>query len=106
MATYSKQLYTSGSVPTAVTVVYTVPAQITTVVRDVEYLNYSSTPASIAVNIGNPGSNGLILFDNTVAPNKSVHWEGRVVLAPAGTILISASVTQFAMTISGYELGN
>lgn len=101
---YSAQLYTAATLPTSLTTVYTAPANSVVVVRDVEYYNYSGVQATLAINIGAPGSNGLVLFDTVPASVPSRHWEGRVVLAPNGTILISSSSASFAVTISGYVL--
>lgn len=101
---YSAQLYTAATLPTSLTTVYTAPANSVVVVRDVEYYNYSGVQATLAINIGASGSNGLVLVDIVAGGLPSKHWEGRVVLAPSGTILVSSTSSSFAVTISGYVL--
>lgn len=104
MSVYSTLFHAASSSPVSLTTVYTVPALQTVVVRDIEYQNYSGSPATFTVQGSDSGLSVIILYDFDFPSASSKQWSGRVVL-PGGSLLgISGSVASLAYSISGYLL--
>jgi hypothetical protein len=105
MSTYSTLLW-QGEAAAAQEVVYTVPAGYTTVVRDIEVYNgSSSTLATFYIVSHVPGfSDAIFAVVNALATSHGAQWQGRAVLPTAGELEVPAMPTGIYVMISGYQL--
>lgn len=104
MTVYSTLLAASSTAPTSLTTVLTIPANLTCVVRDIEYQNYGPAGAVFTVQGSSSGSAVLIHGVTSLAADGSHQWTGRVVLPASSLIQVVASETSIAFSISGYLL--
>jgi hypothetical protein len=104
--TYST-LFFSGSLTTANTTVYTVPAGNVIVLRDVEFRNTGTGTDDLVIGwSGAPGFAGYYLPCHGVASNAAAQWEGRVVLPAQSVVLAHANFGAGEAVISGYLLSS
>jgi hypothetical protein len=99
---YSTQFYV-GAAPTAATSLYTVPADSTAVVRDIEFWNGSGAVVPIQIGIYSARGAQAIVFGNESVPNNSwVQWQGRAVYNAGDIIRSLANSQNQLLFISGY----
>lgn len=103
MSVYSTQFY-CGLAPVGTQGLYTVPADRTLVVRDVELYNSSAGPVLFQLFCTGPGGNIQIYTDLTLPVEKSVQWQGRTVLNGGQQLASSAGAEGVQLIISGYLL--
>lgn len=101
---YSANLFVgpgTGSLQT----IYTSPAGVTTVVRDVSVFATSSiaTPVYLVHQVSG-GSAAVFALAGTLAADAGFHWEGREVLAPGDTLELGAYGSALLVTVNGYKL--
>lgn len=100
-AIYSTQLAAGTQAAGTTTVVYTVPAGATVVVRDIS-VGAQSAPANfVAINVA--GVAEIAAFD-AITQYLTAHWEGRVVLNAGQEINVDAITGTWTYIISGYVL--
>lgn len=101
MTIYSKQLATGSATGGAFHVVFTAPADVTTVIRTITV--FSETLGSDALTVKH--SSGAIIFATGAAlASTSYAIDGRWVLNPGETISCASGASTFTYFISGYEL--
>lgn len=84
------------------TLLYTVPASTTTVLRYLRVVNETGAAAHFTIAIGTDGAGKRIWYQETVLDYYD--WSGNVVLAAAETLYAYASAaTTLTITISGVE---
>lgn len=87
---------------TAVTY-YTVPANTTTIVRNIHVSNGSGTAPTLTMGI-NGTTNALCLWSGfPLPPNGSLDWSGFLVLAAGDTLVALTSGGSTVATVSGVE---
>lgn len=104
MAVYSAQLF-AGTPPSGPHALYTVPAAIVAVIRDIEVYNASGGTTSFAFTHWVAGvRTSYIWASSSLANGTWQQWEGRAVLN-AGESLLSEFGAGFVYAIvSGYQL--
>lgn len=107
MATvYSTLLAFAAVSPTSLTDVFTVPADTTCVIREINYQNYSGVTALLTVQGRVSGSQAIIAAVSQGSVGVTAQWTGRMVL-PAGSVIeVVAGEANFAWSISGYLLAD
>lgn len=104
MSVYSTLLW-QGPVPTSNTVVYTVPAGITAVVRDAEWFNVSGGALSANVSsIVSGFSNAVPISVQNLASGASQQWKGRAVFPAGSQLEVVATGTGLYLVLSAYQL--
>lgn len=105
MAVYSSLLW-QGSAPSSTAVVYTVPAGITVVVRDVEWLNNTGAALNAYLLSAVSGfGDAAFAVNNSIPVSQAWQWQGRVVIPTGGSISVGGAPSGALVLISGYELG-
>jgi hypothetical protein len=107
MATRSKQLAVAAQNSAAVsnTVVYTVPASYTTIVKDIQLGNYATTAATANVEVYTAGGLQIFLiYTTSLAGDTTTHWTGWVVLMAGDALRWSTNQQNSQLLISGSEL--
>lgn len=107
MTVYSKSLVSPRAVPAAFTVVYTVPAGIVTVIRELAIVTSAgSGPGQINLQIDS-GSGAIPAFLDPLPVGQTTRWELRLVMHAGWTVRWKVTnpvgVTSWG-SISGYEL--
>lgn len=103
MSVYSTQFY-CGLAPEGTAGLYTVPADRTLVVRDVEIYNSTAGPVLFQLFTTGPGGNIQIYTDLALPAEKSVQWQGRTVLNGGQQLASSAGAAGVQLIVSGYLL--
>lgn len=104
MGTYST-LFWQGELPTAVTTVHTVPANEVHILRDVEWLNATTTPQNPQVQTTVPGFGvAVVARVNGLGVNLGGQWQGRVVLPPGSSLQVNGPAPGLYVVLSGYVL--
>lgn len=104
MSIYST-LFWAGEAPTSTTVLYTVPDQMTVVVRDIELSNLTGDVLSLNIACTTPEFSDSILYRVFELPNfEPGQWSGRAVLPAGSTIYTAAPAVGAFLHISGYLL--
>jgi len=99
---YSKQMAYGNFAGGGAGYVYTCPAGVTAVVKNICVTPYAGPPTLLAVYL-----NGTTIFFSTAggAAFISVEWSGMVVMVPGDRLFVQAAAGAWDYTISGYELG-
>lgn len=105
MPTYSARLcavHISGSSPG----LYTSPAGIVTVVRDLEVYNSSGTAIpGLVLDLEGPGLAGILAWVLNVPAQGSAQWQGRSVMNPGDAFgAVVAGTIGCSIVVSGYQL--
>lgn len=105
MSVYSVRLATN-IVSAGPVLVYTVPAGIAAVVRDVlaTQVSASSGAFSIFLTVAGGASNLRLWTWGSIPDFGNVHWEGRQVLEPGDTLSVITDGSTWHYSISGYQL--
>lgn len=99
-----KRLY-QGQLPTAQTVIYTVPALTSAVVKSMRVVNNGSLPSSFAIWQGGLGAANQTLPPVTLQPGEFAEFDGSIFMAAADTMAAQAGVAStLTMTVWGVEL--
>jgi hypothetical protein len=100
---YSVQLY--GGQVTGEAVVYTAPAGVVIVIRDVETVNVAGAAATYSLDVyGASGFKSALISEVGAAANAHAQWTGRAVLDTGDEIAISSTAYPIGLLISGYSL--
>jgi hypothetical protein len=103
---YSTNFFT-GELTVSGTVLYTVPASYTAVLRDIEIYNGSGATPLFNIQGVVPGPlNGIIFLSGSFPLSEWVQWKGRVVLPAGSEITGYASAFPFYLLLSGYLLSS
>lgn len=98
---YSKRLAEEAAATAGSSVVYTVPASTTAVIRDITLLCESAGANSLVLY----RTGGAVLyFASSVAANTYFHEEGRKVLQAGESITLGVGAGTWSVAVSGYEL--
>lgn len=97
-----------GGIPTAVAVLYTVPPNTRTFVKDLDIANSTGAPIQVTVYLVPPGGSPDPLA-NVLIPNMTVpafgiiQWTGSQIITDGATIQMVASSVGCTLTASGGE---
>ena len=106
MATFTETNLSHGLITNGTDTLYTVPALMTAIVKDIHICNTSAAAATITIWIdpnGTSATDAEAVFKTFNVPaNDFVHWSGFIVMAAAATIKATAGTTNvLAVTING-----
>ena len=103
MTVYTQCLW-RGQVSNAYTVVYTVPAGVAVVLRDIELSNLTGAADDfIEIDIlGSGGAGSAAVMRLDVKVGTSVQWQGRVAMESGARIQTAASTSGIAGQFTGY----
>lgn len=105
MTVYSTNFY-SGTVPAGTTSLYTVPAGLTVVIRDVRLYGNVASATPISLGLQRSGaSTAIYLYANPLNPGALVVEQGRAVLEAGDVIASNAGAGGALIWVSGYLLG-
>lgn len=104
MSVYSTQFFL-GTLAVAVQTLYTVPAGMTVVVRDIELSQGGTGPAVVTIwGQTVPGAQAYLVRQSALAPNVVFQWQGRSVLQSGQTLQAFCNAANTELWISGYLL--
>lgn len=106
MADTAKRLVGPLLIPTANTLVYTVPAATTTIVRNIHVSNNNGSPVSLNLGIGTTATlANLLYYQFPVPPSGALDWSGFLVLAATETLQVASTIAgQLVIVVSGIEV--
>lgn len=103
MSVYSTQFF-AGNLAAGGANLYTTPANMTVVVRDIEAYNSSASPSDFNVGVDVAGL-GIPIYLVSQAPSATWHqWSGRAVVNPGQTITAYSGLGGTLLIVSGYLL--
>jgi hypothetical protein len=92
-----------ASLSTGLTLLYTVPSNVTVVVRDVETCNLSGSEDHLILVLRSSGGGQNILVSlGPIANGYTAQWQGRVVMNAGDELLAEAGIANWNVTVSGY----
>lgn len=102
MSVYTRTVF-SGAIPTAQTVLYTVPSTDVFIVRFMVYDLFAAGAGAPLVGASLPGlSNGVLWQLASVPESVTQFWNGRVAIPGGGTIYASSPSSSNTLIICGY----
>lgn len=106
MADTAKRLVGPLLIPVANTLLYTVPAATTTIVRNIHVASNAGTPYSMSLGIGSSSTVANLLYYQFPIPGSgALDWSGFLVLAAGETLQAQASAAGLlSIVVSGIEV--
>lgn len=102
---YSTQFF-ANVIPAGTTMLYTVPAGMTVVVRDIELYNSTAAGINVQVFVGGSGADAQIDTALPLTASTPRHWDGRAVLNAGQQIVGYAEAAGVQCLLSGYLLSS
>lgn len=104
MATTTKVLARTAASLTTTTVLYTVPAAITTVVSNIAVVNTAATAGTFTIGMGPAAGQVALQTTSAIAANSTIYIDLKQVLVATNTITGGASAITINFHLSGVEI--
>jgi hypothetical protein len=106
MTVYSTQFF-SGALVQGQHVLYTVPANETVVLRDIELYGNIATTAQVSLSVLLSGVlSSIVYYVKELEPGLWTQWTGRAVLEQGQELASNSEIAGPMCLVSGYLLGN
>lgn len=96
-----------AAVVTSYTIIYTVPVNTRTYVKQIDICNTTNGAITVFVSLvpngGTAGTSNALYYGQSVAANTTLSYTGVQVLLPGATIQVKGSTTGLTITASGGE---
>ena len=96
-----------AAITTGYAVLYTVPADTRTYVKQMDICNTGTSPINVYVSIvpsaGSANTTNAIFYNTPIAGNTTLSWFGTQIMNVSGTIQVTASANGLTITASGGE---
>ena len=103
MTIYSHSFFAGAVRSSGQTIIATVPAGQTAVIRDIEIVSSSTSPTNLSIFIQRSGiTAGFLTNHEAVAYNSWIQWLGRVVLMGGDELVTQVDSTPIWYVVSGY----